>query len=56
MLYNMGVLPLCQGIETGGKLQTLRGLGVCLMQRISDGRPALEALPMPLSEALQYRA
>jgi EAL domain-containing protein (putative c-di-GMP-specific phosphodiesterase class I) len=56
MLYDMGVMPLCEGIETVGELQTLRDLGVSLMQGYLIARPAFEALAVPRPEALQQAA
>ena len=47
MLRDLGVTPLCEGIETVGEYQTLRDLGVDLMQGYLLAKPALDALAVP---------
>lgn len=44
MLTDLGITPLCEGIETAGELETLRDLGVDLIQGYFVARPAFEAL------------
>lgn len=44
MLRDLGVEPVCEGIETPAELDVLRDLGVDLMQGYLLARPALEAL------------
>jgi EAL domain-containing protein (putative c-di-GMP-specific phosphodiesterase class I) len=50
MLHDLGVTPLCEGIETVGELQVLHELGVDLVQGYLIARPAFEALAAPRSE------
>lgn len=45
MLRDLGIEPICEGIETLGEYDALRDLGVTLMQGYLLARPALEALP-----------
>nr|WP_250812539.1 EAL domain-containing protein [Neorhizobium tomejilense] len=52
MLHDLGVTPLCEGIETLGELQTLQDMGVNLMQGYWIARPTFEALAQPRPEAL----
>ncbi|MDO9418642.1 EAL domain-containing protein [Pararhizobium sp.] len=52
MLTDLGVTPLCEGIETVGELQTLKDLGVRLMQGYLIARPAFESLATPQYETL----
>lgn len=52
MLHDLGVTPLCEGIETLGELEALKDLGVNLMQGYLIARPAFEALAPLRSEAL----
>lgn len=47
MLNNLGVTPLCEGVETLGELEVLKDLGVNLMQGYYLARPAFEALAEP---------
>jgi len=47
MLHDLGVIPLCEGIETMGELQALQDLGVDLMQGYFLARPAFEGLAVP---------
>lgn len=44
MLRDLGIDPICEGIETLEELDALRDLGVELMQGYLLARPALEAL------------
>ncbi len=44
MLRDLGVEPVCEGIETPAEQEVLRDLGVDLMQGYLLARPALEAL------------
>lgn len=46
MLRDLGVEPICEGIETVAEHDVLRDLGVELMQGYLFARPALEALPV----------
>ena len=48
MLRDLGVTPLCEGIETLGEYETLRELGVDLMQGYLLAKPALAALATPI--------
>ncbi len=45
MLGELDVTPICEGIETIEEYETLRELGVDLMQGYLIARPALERLP-----------
>lgn len=47
MLQDLAVTVVCEGIETEGEVETLRDIGVDLMQGYFFARPALEALPVP---------
>ena len=47
MLHDLGVTPLCEGIETEGEAQALEDLGVRLMQGYFFARPSFEALAQP---------
>jgi EAL domain-containing protein (putative c-di-GMP-specific phosphodiesterase class I) len=47
MLDDLGVTPLCEGIETSQELCVLRDLGVELMQGYLLAKPAFEALATP---------
>jgi EAL domain-containing protein (putative c-di-GMP-specific phosphodiesterase class I) len=47
MLHDLGVTPLCEGIETLGELQALRDLGIDLVQGYLIARPAFEGLAVP---------
>ncbi|WP_333896075.1 EAL domain-containing protein [Brevundimonas aurantiaca] len=44
MLHDLGVEPVCEGVETPAEHDVLRDLGVDLMQGYLLARPALEAL------------
>ena len=48
MLRDLGVTPLCEGVETLGEYETLRELGVDLMQGYLLAKPALAALATPV--------
>jgi EAL domain-containing protein (putative c-di-GMP-specific phosphodiesterase class I) len=50
MLHDLGVTPLCEGIETRGELEALRDLGVDLMQGYFIARPSFESLVEPSLE------
>jgi EAL domain-containing protein (putative c-di-GMP-specific phosphodiesterase class I) len=52
MLDELGVTPLCEGIETAGELAVLRDLGVELVQGYIVARPAFEALALPATTAV----
>lgn len=45
MLRDLGIDPVCEGIETVDEHDALRDLGVSLMQGYLLARPAVEALP-----------
>ena len=45
MLRDLGVEPVCEGIETGDEHDALRDLGVSLMQGYLLAKPAIEAIP-----------
>ena len=45
MLRDLGIEPVCEGIETVGEHDALRDLGVSLMQGYLLARPEVEALP-----------
>jgi EAL domain-containing protein (putative c-di-GMP-specific phosphodiesterase class I) len=47
MLEDLGITPLCEGIEHAGELAALEDMGVCLMQGYLLARPAFEALAKP---------
>ena len=44
MLRDLGVEPVCEGVETLGEYAVLRDLGVSLMQGYLLGRPMIEGL------------
>lgn len=46
MLVDLGVTPVCEGIETEGEARVLRELGVTLMQGYYFARPSFEALSL----------
>jgi len=48
MLRELGVTPICEGVETVGEFDVLRDLGVELMQGYLFAKPALAALPTPI--------
>jgi EAL domain-containing protein (putative c-di-GMP-specific phosphodiesterase class I) len=45
MLTDLGVVPVCEGVETVDEHQALRDLGVTLMQGYLLAKPETEALP-----------
>ncbi|MEH6696898.1 MAG: EAL domain-containing protein [Hyphomonas sp.] len=45
MLHDLGITPICEGVETIGEFETLRDLGVDLMQGYLLAKPSLGALP-----------
>ena len=47
MLGELGITPICEGIESIGEFETLRELGVDLMQGYLFAKPLLAALPLP---------
>ena len=47
MRHDLGVTPLCEGIETEGEARVLEELGVRLMQGYFFARPSFEALAQP---------
>jgi EAL domain-containing protein (putative c-di-GMP-specific phosphodiesterase class I) len=44
MLQDLGIEPICEGIETVDEFDALRDLGVTLMQGYLLARPALSSL------------
>lgn len=48
MLRELGVTPICEGVETIDEFQALRDLGVDLMQGYLFSKPGLAALPVPI--------
>jgi EAL domain-containing protein (putative c-di-GMP-specific phosphodiesterase class I) len=52
MLHDLGVMPLCEGIETVGEFQTLKDLGVSLMQGYFIARPVFETFAVPRFDIL----
>ena len=47
LLEELGITPLCEGIETAGELAALRDLGVRLIQGYLIAKPAFERLATP---------
>ncbi len=47
ILADLGITPLCEGIETVGEYTVLRDMGVALMQGYLLGRPTLAGLTSP---------
>lgn len=45
MLHDLGITPVCEGIETAEEYATLQGLGVSLMQGYLLAKPEVETLP-----------
>jgi EAL domain-containing protein (putative c-di-GMP-specific phosphodiesterase class I) len=45
MMMDLGVTPLCEGVETMGEFGVLQELGVRLMQGYLFARPAIESVP-----------
>ncbi len=59
MLRDLGVTPICEGVETIAEYQVLRELGVDLMQGYLLAKPALDALATPVwpgREAVRAKA
>ncbi len=48
MLRDLGVTPVCEGVETLGEFDMLRDLGVDLMQGYLLAKPAIAALQTPV--------
>jgi EAL domain-containing protein (putative c-di-GMP-specific phosphodiesterase class I) len=48
MLRDLGVEPVCEGVETIGEFGALDELGVTLMQGYLFSKPGLAALPAPI--------
>jgi EAL domain-containing protein (putative c-di-GMP-specific phosphodiesterase class I) len=48
MLRDLGVEPVCEGVETIGELEALSEYGVTLMQGYLFAKPGLAALPAPI--------
>lgn len=48
MLRDLGIVPICEGVETEEERGTLSGLGVNLMQGYLFARPGLSQLPEPV--------
>ena len=55
MLEDLGVQPICEGIETEAELASLQDLGVRLVQGYLLARPALETLVEPQALVLPLR-
>lgn len=49
MLDELGVVPLCEGVETVGELLVLRDLGVSLIQGYVLAKPSFESLAVPIA-------
>jgi EAL domain-containing protein (putative c-di-GMP-specific phosphodiesterase class I) len=47
MMRDLGVTPICEGIETLGEMEVLRDLGVDLMQGYLFAKPGIATLPTP---------
>jgi EAL domain-containing protein (putative c-di-GMP-specific phosphodiesterase class I) len=45
MLRDLGIVPLCEGVETSEELNVLAALGVTLIQGYLIAKPQFEALP-----------
>ncbi len=45
MLKDLGVMPICEGVETLGELETIGELGVRLAQGYLFARPGFQSLP-----------
>lgn len=48
MLRDLGITPICEGVETIDEFERLRDLGVDLMQGYLFSKPGLAALPVPI--------
>lgn len=51
MLEDLGILPVCEGVETIGELSALHDLGVRLIQGYVLAKPSFESLSQPISAA-----
>ncbi|PWE53954.1 diguanylate phosphodiesterase [Metarhizobium album] len=51
MLQDLGIQPICEGVETVGELSVLQELGVRLIQGYALAKPSFESLAQPLSAA-----
>jgi len=47
LLNDLGIIPLCEGIENAGEATALEDLGVHLIQGYFFARPGFEQLPLP---------
>jgi EAL domain-containing protein (putative c-di-GMP-specific phosphodiesterase class I) len=47
MLRDLGITPVCEGVETAGEWDVLTSLGVSLFQGYLLAKPMFEALPHP---------
>lgn len=56
MLADLGILPVCEGVETAAELIVLQDLGVELMQGYHLARPAFEQFVIPEVVAGRERA
>jgi EAL domain-containing protein (putative c-di-GMP-specific phosphodiesterase class I) len=56
MMRDLGIAPLCEGVETMGEYTVLRDLGVGLMQGYLFGKPSLESLTTPTWPVAEQRA
>ena len=52
LLEDLGVTPLCEGVETWEELNVLRDMGVRLIQGYVLARPAFESLAEPFSHEM----
>lgn len=52
MLADLNIVPLCEGVETGGELAALRDLGVSLVQGYLLSKPLFEALALPPTDEM----
>lgn len=48
MLRDLGVTPICEGVETSEEADVLRGLGVDLLQGYLFAKPGIAQLPAPV--------
>ena len=53
LLDELGITPVCEGVETVGEFAALQDLGVCLIQGYVLARPAFESLATPSIPALR---
>jgi EAL domain-containing protein (putative c-di-GMP-specific phosphodiesterase class I) len=56
LLHELGVTPICEGVETQDELAVLRDLGVRLIQGYVIARPTFESLATPAFPALATAA